>query len=69
MARELEIQTIWRTAFEHCELVWGTFTGCRLRLWVRNRLVLEETMVDAEMAARRAWELRTEWPSLVDPSS
>jgi hypothetical protein len=66
MPGDVEIQTIWRTAAEHCELVWGRFTGCRLRLWVRNRLVLEEPMFDAETAVKRAWELRIEWPRLVE---
>ena len=60
------IRTIWRTAAEHCELVWVRFAGYHLRLWVRNRLVLDELVTDVEEAVRRAWELRVEWPRLVD---
>ena len=66
MASELEIQTIWRTAAEHCEIVWGRFKGHHVRLWVKNRMILDELMADAETALARAWELRTEWPQLVD---
>jgi hypothetical protein len=29
-------------------------------------MILDEWMADAEAALRRAWELRTEWPQLVD---
>lgn len=61
----IEIRTIWRTAAEHCEVVWGQFTAYRVRLWVQNRLILEETLHDAEAAVRRAQELRVEWPQLV----
>ena len=65
MDNPVEIRTIWRTAAEHCELVWGRFSGCRLRLWVKNRLVLEEVVEDIEAAINRAFELRVEWPALV----
>jgi hypothetical protein len=61
-----EVRTVWRTASEQCELVWNQFSGVTLRLWVRNRLILEEALGDADTAFRRAWELRTEWPQLVD---
>lgn len=61
----IEIRTVWRTASEHCEVVRGQFTAYRVRLWVENRLVLEETLYDANAAVRRAWELRVEWPQLV----
>jgi hypothetical protein len=30
------------------------------------RLILEEVLSDMETAFRRAWELRIEWPQLVD---
>lgn len=63
---QLEIKTIWRTTAEQCELVLGHVSGYQLRLWVRNRLVLEEALYDIEDALRRAWELRVEWPRLVD---
>jgi hypothetical protein len=62
--RELQIQTIWRTAAEHCEVVWSMFTGYHVRIWVQNRMIVDEWMADAEAAGRRAWELRTEWPHL-----
>lgn len=64
--RDLEVRTIWRTAAEHCELVWSQFNGYRVRLWVRNSLVLEETLGTAEDGMRRGWELRNEWPVLVE---
>jgi hypothetical protein len=60
------IQTIWRTAYEHCELVWVRFVGYHLRLWVRNRLVIDELVTDVEAAIQRAGELRVEWPRLVE---
>jgi hypothetical protein len=63
---EVQIRTIWRTASEQCELVFGYFSGCQLRLWVQGRLIVDELMADAEEGVRRAWELRTEWPQLVD---
>ena len=61
-----QIRTVWRTASEQCELVWSQFSGVTVRLWVRNRLILEEGLGDVDTAFRRAWELRTEWPTLVD---
>jgi len=64
--RQPEIRTIWRTAAEHCELVWGQFTGYQVRLWVKNRLILEEALYNIDDAISRAWELRVEWPRLVD---
>lgn len=66
MPVQTEVRTVWRTASEQCELVWNQFSGVTLRLWVRNRLILEEVLADAETAFRRAWELRTEWPQFVD---
>jgi hypothetical protein len=63
---EIRIQTIWRTASEQCEVVFGQFSGYRLRLWVRGSLILDEIMADADAAIRRGWELRTEWPQFVD---
>ena len=62
--RELQIQTIWRTASEQCEVVWGQFLGYHVRLWINGRLIVDELMADAEAAYRRGWELRTEWPQL-----
>jgi len=64
--KQPEIRTIWRTAAEHCELVWGRFSGYHVRLWVKNRLILEEALYNVDDAIRRAWELRVEWPRLVD---
>ena len=57
-----QIQTIWKTATEHCEVVWSLMTGYRTRLWVNGRLIVDEWMADAKAASERAWELRTEWP-------
>jgi hypothetical protein len=66
MKDQLEIRTIWRTAAEHCEIVWGAFKGYHVRLWVQNRIIVDELMADADAAVKRAWELRTEWPALLD---
>jgi hypothetical protein len=46
--------------------VWSQLNGYRVRLWVQNSLILEEVLADAEGAFRRAWELRVEWPRLVE---
>jgi hypothetical protein len=62
----LEIRTIWRTAAEQCELVVGRFTGYQVRLWVKSRLVLDETINDLESALRRALELRVKWPGITE---
>ena len=62
----IEITTIWRTATEQCELVCHRIAGYRLRLWVQGRLIVDEYMADAAAGVRRAWELRTEWPGLVE---
>jgi hypothetical protein len=62
---DLQVQTIWRTAAEQCEIVWAQFISYRVRLWVNNRLLLEEVVADFEAGVQRAWELRTEWPTLV----
>jgi hypothetical protein len=65
MSRHLEIQTIWRTATEQCEVVFGQFIGFHVRVWVQGRLICDELASDAQAAVRRAWELRTEWPTMV----
>ena len=62
----IEIRTIWRTATEQCELVFHKISGYRLRLWVQGRLIVDEYMADAATGIKRGWELRTEWPALVD---
>jgi hypothetical protein len=62
----VEIRTIWRTATEQCELVIHKVFGYRLRLWVEGRLIVDEYMADASAGIQRAWELRTEWPGLVE---
>ena len=62
----IEIRTIWRTATEQCELVFHKISGCRLQLWVQGRLIVDEYMADAAAGTRRAWELRTEWPGLLE---
>jgi hypothetical protein len=66
MPKGPEIQTIWRTAAEHCEVVIGQFTGFHVRLWVQSRLVIDETLYDFENAVKRAWELRLEWSRLTE---
>jgi hypothetical protein len=60
------IRTIWKTASEQCEVVWSQFNGYRVRLWVKGRLIVDELTGDADSAMRRGWELRLDWPNLVD---
>jgi hypothetical protein len=62
----IEIRTIWKTAREQCELVWSQFEGYRLRLWVEGQLLVDELVGGLDEAFDRAWELRTEWPRLVE---
>ena len=62
----IEITTIWQTATEQCELVFHKIAGYRLRLWVEGRLIVDEYMADAAAGIERAWELRIEWPGLVE---
>ena len=62
----IEITTIWRTATEQCELVSHRIAGYRLRLWVEGRLIVDEYMANAAAGIQRGWELRTEWPGLLD---
>ena len=64
--RSVTIQTIWKTASEQCEIVFGPLMGYHVRLWVKGRLIVDELMADAQAAIDRAWDLRLEWPSLVD---
>jgi hypothetical protein len=63
---DLQLQTIWTTATEHCEIVWAQFVTYRVRLWVKGRLIVDEMVADFNDGVRRAWELRIEWPRLVD---
>jgi hypothetical protein len=56
----VEIRTLWKTASEQCELVWGLFTGYRVMLWVQGKLIVDELMDDIDSALRRAAELRVE---------
>lgn len=60
------IQTIWKTASEQCEVVFGPLIGYRVRLWVQGRLLIDDLRADARDAVHRAWELRLEWPACVD---
>ena len=64
--KDVTIETIWRTAFEQCELVFLGVPGCRLRLWVNGGLVVDEQVFDCEPAIRRASELRIESARLVE---
>ena len=63
MRAPLQLVTIWRTAAEHCEIVWTAFRGYRVRLWVENRILIDELMADEDSAITRACELRSEWAS------
>jgi hypothetical protein len=56
----IEIQTLWRTASEQCELIFLGPFRCRLRLWVRGALMLDEEVSDWTRALKRATELRIE---------
>ena len=66
MTQDVEIMTLWRTAYETCELVWGRFSGYHLKLWSKHRLILDEIMYDVESAVRRAAELRADLPRLAE---
>jgi len=59
---QVEIKTLWRSAFEQCELVMLGVRGLRLHLWVRGELVVDEQVGDWAEAMRRAAQLRAEWP-------
>ena len=61
MEAPLQLVTVWRTATEHCEIVWTTIRGYRVRLWVQNRIFIDELMADADTAISRAWQLREQW--------
>lgn len=64
--KDVEIRTIWHTAREQCEVVWSQLAGCRIRLWVEGRLIVDDGMADIESAIDRGWELRLEWLRLVE---
>lgn len=58
----VNIETLWRTATEQCELVSLGLRGCRLRLWIKGALVVDESVSSWADALKRAAELRIEWP-------
>ena len=60
--REFTIQTVWKTASQQCEIVFGPLLGYHVRLWVEGRLRVDEILSDAQSAVSRAWELQGEWP-------
>jgi hypothetical protein len=62
----VEIRTLWRTATEQCEFVILGLRGCRLRLWVKGALIVDEQVFDWADVLARAAELRIEWPRLVE---
>jgi hypothetical protein len=62
----VQVQTIWKTTTEQCEIVWAQFISYRVRLWVRGRLIVDEIVADFNDGVRRAWELRIEWPRLIE---
>ena len=53
-----QIETLWRTATHHCELVVVGLITCRLRVWFEGRLHTDEEVFDIDTAIRRAKELR-----------
>jgi hypothetical protein len=57
----VQVQTLWRTSTEQCELVSLGLQDCRLRLWVNGVLILDEPVPDGQTALMRAEELRREW--------
>ena len=63
---QVTIETLWRTATEQCELVVLGLQGCRLRLWIKGALVVDEVVSSWPDAVKRAAELRIEWPRLVE---
>jgi hypothetical protein len=63
MEAPLQLLTVWRTTTEHCEIVWSAFRGYRVRLWVQNRIFIDEMMSDVDAAISRAVQLREQWAS------
>ena len=63
--KHVRIHTLWRTTFEQCELVSLGLLGCRLQLWIKGALVVDEEVFNLAEATSRAAELRIEWPPLV----
>ena len=63
---QINIETLWRTATEQCELVYLGLRGCRLRLWIKGALVVDENVWNRPDALKRAAELRNECPHLVE---
>ncbi len=63
---DLQVKPVWRTATEQCEIVWAQFAAHRVRLWVRGRLIVDEIVADFHDGVRRAWELRNDWPYLIE---
>jgi hypothetical protein len=37
-----------------------------VRLWVRGRLIVDEAVGDIQDGVRRGWQLRMEWPHLIE---
>ena len=62
--KDVKIHTFWRTTFEQCELISRGLLDCRLRLWLKGVLVVDEEVFDCAEATRRAAELSIEWPHL-----
>ena len=63
-----EIQTLWRTTSEQCELVSSGLSGCRLRLWVRGSLLIDEDVFDWQQGMNRAMDLLSNRSHLVRQS-
>ena len=55
------IEPLWRSPSHQCELVFQRMCECRLRLWIKGVLVLNEEVFDPTSALKRADELRAEW--------
>lgn len=58
--KNVRVKTLWGTATEQCELVFAGLVGCRLLLWVKGVLTVDEEVFDLSDALRRAAELRLE---------
>ena len=66
MTSEATIETLWRAAFEQCELVFLGVHGYRLRYWRRQRLMVDEEVFDRLAARKRGAELKADWPRVVE---
>ena len=57
-----KVLTVWRTPAERCDIMWGSFRGYRVRVWLEDQLTQDELRWDIHGAINRAMELQLERP-------